>query len=139
MEPSGISLQHPHLKPAVRPAVNLANSSSTSTPADYRPSAGDARIVDFTTRDLRRERLGAGHDLVERGPNRCHHVGGGEVGLAVDRGTAGGQQQSVPVAPRDPQLFGQVEEELAAGVDRLVSTKLRCRAETPAEMARSSG
>ena len=57
---------------------------------------------------------------------------------AVGRRVAGGEQQLVALAQRHVELLGQVQDHARrSGVERPVSTKLRCRADTSASSARS--
>ena len=121
-----------------RRALSGGASSSGATPSSR---TGLARLpatsVPAAVDDDGRVGLVAAQDEVEGLAHRCH-VGRVERALPVDGRVAGGEQQLVALAQRHLELLGQVQDHLAARRARPVSTKLTCRAETPASSARSS-
>ena len=74
---------------------------------------------------------------LERLAQRLHHLA--VVGLLqIGRREAAREQQSIALGDRQIEVLGEVDEELAARLERPVSTKLRCLVETFASSASSS-
>ena len=77
--------------------------------------------------------LVTGEDHVEGRPHGVHRAVV-ERALAVDGRVAGGHQQRVAFPQRHVEVLGQVQHQLAARLERPVSTKLRWRVDTAASL-----